>query len=177
MMRIIVAVLAIVVHTPVDASAQVRRGRALEPDAPPWAPIAIGVRFGYDQEARGEVFGGGIRIPLVRNGLVEFNPNMDVIFLSGADEYSYNLDMSYIPGGARGGLVLGGGLGWRDSTLGEGNGKTFFGYNLIIGGKTNLGPLQIELLLRWAFLTNTQYEPNIVSLGLNYPLWRVPPPR
>jgi hypothetical protein len=175
-MQIMVSTLVVVaVLMPADGSAQVRRGRALEPEAPPWAPIAIGVRFGYDQEVRTQILGGGLRIPIVRNGVLEFNPNADIVFVNGPNEHSYNLDLAYVPGGARGGLVLAGGVGWRESSFGLG--ETFFGYNLGLGGKSNLGPVQIEALIRWAFLQGTEFQPNTVSLGLNYPLWRARPRR
>ncbi len=161
------------------ADAQVRRGRPIAPDVPPWAPIAVGVRFGLDQEAGGEVIGGQIRLPVVRSGLVEFVPNVDVLLLSGVKEYQYNLNLAYVPGGAGGGIFLEGGVGWRDSVLGSSDptapSRTYFGFNLGAGGRTNVGPVQLEILIRWVFLNDTSFRPNPASLGFNFPLWARPP--
>ena len=163
------------VATPPDAEGQVRRGRSQLDPVRPWAPIAVGVRFGYDQTARGELGGVSLRIPIVRSGIVEFNPSADLIFLSGPDQYAYNLDLAFVPGGTAGGLVLGAGVGWRDATLGPVR-TTFFGYNLSVGGKTSLGPVQIEALIRWSLLNGTDFDPNTVTLGVNYLLGSVPRP-
>jgi hypothetical protein len=172
-MSVIVALAAV---QPTGVDAQVRRGRALEPEAPPWAPTAIGIRAGYDQTARGEMFGGGLRIPIMRNGLVEFAPSADIVFVSGPNEHIYSLDLAYVPGGVRGGLVIQGGLGWRDTSLGVGGGDTYFGYNFGVGGKTSLGPVQVEAMIRWAFLQGTNYDPNVVTFGANYVLFRTERP-
>ena len=96
------------------------------------------------------------------------DPNVDAILVNGPNEYAYNLDLAYVPGGASGGLVLAGGLVWRDTTVGAGGGDTYFGYNVSVGGKTPLGPFHVEALIRWSFLNDTTYDPNLVSLGLNY---------
>jgi hypothetical protein len=170
------AIVALAAAQATDVDAQVRRGRALEPGPPPWAPTAIGIRAGYDQTARGEIFGGGLRVPILRNGLFEFAPSADIIFMNGPNEYMYSLDVAYVPGGVGGGLVIQGGVGWRDSTIGGGVGETYFGYNFGIGGKTNLGPVQLEAMIRWAFLNGTTYDPNVVTLGGNYVLFQTQRP-
>ena len=172
----LVAVLAVLGAA--DATAQVRRGRAIE-TGPRWAPVAVGVRFGFDDRANGEVVGGQLHIPLVRSGVIEFVPNAEAVFPNRSTEYQYNLELAYIPGGVRGGLVLGGGLGWRNRVVGTtdpGEGRqTFFGYTVMVGGKSNVGPVQFELSLRWVFLNDTDYRPNAGAIGVNYPLWRVRP--
>jgi hypothetical protein len=96
--------------------------------------------------------------------------------MSGPNEYMYSLDVAYVPGGGGGGLVIQGGVGWRDSTIGASGGETYFGYNFGIGGKTNLGAVQLEAMIRWAFLNGTNYDPNVVTLGGNYVLFRTQRP-
>lgn len=162
---------------PVESEAQVRRGRAVE-QPPPRAPIAIGVRFGWDQEAQGEVLGGQIHVPVTRNGTFEIIPNAEMVFVTGTKDYQYNLDAAYVPGGLRGGLMLGAGVGWRDTALGGSltePRKTYFGYNAFLGVLTNLGPLKLELGLRWTFLNDTLLQPNSATFGLNVPLWSARP--
>lgn len=166
------------VFLPSLADAQVRRGRTAQ-EGPPWAPVTIGARFGWDQAASGEVLGAQIRIPVVRSGAVEVVPNAEMIFLTGTKEYQYNLEAAYVSGGARGGIFVGGGIGWRDSVFGaldlDDPRDTYFGWIAAVGAKGGLGVLQFELALRWAFLNDTDYRPNSATLGLNYPLWRVTP--
>jgi len=154
--------------------AQVRRGRT-GPTAPRWAPIAVGLRVGYDEQARSEVLGAQFRIPIVRNGMLEFVPNAEMVFTENK-EYQYNLELAWVPGGSQGGLIFGGGVGWRDTLLGasaEDGRNTIFGWVLSVGGKTGLGPIQIEALLKWVWLEDEEYRPNSASLGINYPLWTV----
>lgn len=160
------------------ADAQVRRGRALD-TRPRWAPISVGARFGWDQAANGETAGVQVRIPLVRNGTFEFVPSADLIFPNRPRETQYNLELMYVPGGTRGGVFLGGGLGWRETTFGaSGPGVPATrrsGYTLAIGGTTNLGPIIVEATLRWAFLKDITYRPNPATLGISVPLWRAGP--
>lgn len=157
--------------------AQVRRGRAPADEAAPWAPVAIGVRAGYDQTARGQLIGAQVRIPILRNGQLELNPNVERVFLRGEDDTAYNLDVSYVPGGVAGGLTLGVGVGWRETLIGFGETTRFFGYNIVVAGKTYVGPVQLEAAIRWALLRDTTYDPNSVSLGVNYVLWDPRPNR
>ena len=162
-----------------DADAQVRRGRAQDTSSR-WAPVSIGVRFGYDQAAQGELLGGQLRIPLTRSGVVELVTFADVIFPVGTKEHQYSAEVVWIPGGARaGGIFGGGGLGWRDTVLASTNRNdpraTHFGYSVVVGVKSKLGPIELEVDIRWIYLNDTRYRPNPVSLGLNYPLWSVRP--
>lgn len=178
-LRLIAAFGTVLVVVPATLDAQVRRGRQAE-QAPPWAPIAIGAKVGWDSRANGEVLGAHVRIPVLRSGVLELFPSAEAIFLPGTKEYQYNIDAAWVPGGVRGGVFAGGGLGWRDSVIGAGVGdprETFFGFNAFGGGKTNLGPIQVEFILRWTFLNDTAYQPNSAALGINLPLWRVAPGR
>jgi hypothetical protein len=177
--RTIVLLVALALSGAVDADAQVRRGRAQRDAAPTWAPISLGVRFGWDQRANGAVLGGQLRIPVIRSGIVELAPNAEMVFLNRTKEYQYNLEVAWVPGGVRGGLMLGGGIGWRDTVLGAIDPNeprtTLFGYTIVVGARSNAGPVQFEVALRWVFLNDTTYRPNSVTLGLNYPLWRARP--
>lgn len=175
--RCALTVLSALLLTAAGLDAQVRRGRAPEPEAAPWAPIAFGVRAGYDQTARAQLVGAQIRIPILRNGQLELNPNAERIFLNGDDDTALNLDLTYVPGGVQGGLSLGAGIGWRKTLIGFGDTNRFFGYNIVIAGKTFVGPVQIEAAIRWALLRDTTYDPNSVSLGVNYLLWDPRPNR
>jgi hypothetical protein len=158
---------------PLDAEAQVRRGRALE-TAPPWTPVAFGARFGWDQRANGEVLGAHVSIPLLRNGIVELVPNAEMVFLTGTKEYQYSIETAFVPGGA-GGLFVGGGVGWRDTVFGsldpDDPRTTYFGYVVAVGAKGGRGRLQFQVTARWTFLDDTEYRPNATTIGLNYLLW------
>jgi len=162
----------------VDVDGQVRRGRDSGETAR-WAPIAIGIRGGWDQRANAEALGAQLRLPIVRSGIVELAPSADVVFLQGAKDYQYSLEMAWLPAGAaRGGVFLTGGVGWRDTPIGTelpDERTTYFGYVLGAGGKTRVGPLEIELGLRWTFLNDTNYRPNLASFGVNLPVWSVRP--
>lgn len=180
--RLPFAVLAALVVLASSADAQVRRGRA-QPETPRWAPLALGVRFGWEQDriANGSMVGGELRIPVLRSGQVEIVPSADIIWLQNTREYQYNADVLFVPQGPRGGVFLGGGLGWRDSlygavTAGEPR-RTYLGYNLVIGGRTAIGPVQLAATLRWIFLDGSEFSPNALTLGLSYPLWRATPVR
>ena len=170
----LIPLLVFLLLLPLSLEAQFRRGRQAEV-VPRWAPISIGAKVGWDSQANATTVGGHVRIPVVRNGTVELYPSAEAIFLTGTKEYQYNLDAAWVPGGAGGGVFAGAGVGWRDSVIGMDVGdprQTLFGFNAFGGGKTNLGPMQIEVVLRWTFLNETQYQPNSASIGLNFPLWR-----
>jgi len=170
----LVALSLLTTLTPAPADAQVRRGRAVQ-TGPTWAPVSIGIRFGWDQGSNGEVVGAQLRIPLLRSGQLEFVPGAAAVFPNQGRESQYNLEAHYVPGGVRGGVFLGGGVGWRNTVFGgtpEQPRQTFFGWNLVAGGKTLIGSIQLEAQLRWVFLRNTQYRPNAASLGINIPFWK-----
>ena len=166
--------------TPFGLEAQVRRGRSVDPDRLPRTPITIGARAGYDERARGAVLGAQIHLPLLRNGFVELVPTADIVFVTNAREYQYNLELVYVTGGRSGGLYGGGGAGYRDTVL---NGtptdprSTIFGYSLVVGVRSgSAARFQTQFELRWIFLEDTNVRPVPVTLGINFPLWRNAPP-
>ncbi len=171
---LILALVALLAPSELDA--QVRRGRATR-QQPAWAPITVGVRAGYDNNARGQLLGAQARLPVLRSGLVQVMPSADVTFLRGAREYQYNLEVLYVAGGRGGGAYLGAGAGYRDSVVDgtqEDPRSTFFDYSLVVGATSAVGgSLQIQFELRWIFLqdTETDFRPLPLSLGVNVPLW------
>ena len=168
---------------PVTVEAQVRRGRN-PPPTPPWAPITLGVRGGWEQEqiANGGMLGAEARIPVVRDGRFEVVPSFDAVFLNVQTEYQYNVDAVFVPGRRRGGVFFGGGVAWRESLVAglasEGGKDTYFGYNIVLGGKGAFGPLQAQIGIRWSLLTDTSFDPSALMIGLSFPLWSaMPQPR
>lgn len=161
-----------------ELEAQVRRGRDSGP-ATGWAPVAVGVRAGWDNRANGEILGAQVRIPVVRSGIVELAPNAEMVFLTGTKEYQYNIEAAWVPMGVEGGVFVKGGVGWRDSVFGSldstGARTTYFGYVVGAGGRSRLGRVDVELDIRWTFLNDTSYRPGALTLGLSYPFWRVGP--
>ncbi len=165
--------------TPFGLEAQVRRGRAAAPDHPPWTPISIGPRAGYDQKARGQVLGAQIHLPIMRNGRIELVPSADIVFLANARDYQYNLDLVYVTGGRRGGLYGGGGVGYRDTvpdaTAADPR-STIFGYSLVLGVRSGItGPFETQIEIRWIFLEELDFRPVPLTLGINFPLWGASP--
>jgi hypothetical protein len=176
--RLVVALIAALALLSSSAEAQVRRGRA-QPVTPRWAPVAVGIRAGWQQDliGNGSVLGGELRIPVLRSGMVEVVPSADVVWLPNTKDWQYNADVLFVPQGPRGGVFLGAGVGWRNSPYGGAPNardlrETYFGYNLLVGGRTTIGPLQLAAALRWTFLRGSEYSPNTLTLGLSYPLWR-----
>ena len=162
-----------------EIDAQVRRGRQADEQLR-WASPSFGVRGGYDQRANAEALGAQLRIPLVRTGVVEVIPSADIVFLSGAKDYQYSLAAAWVPGGVRRGLFLTVGAAWRDTPLGQAvpvptGRNTYFGYLLGVGVSSGVGPLEFEFALRWTFLNDTTYRPNMGSIGINVPFWAVLP--
>lgn len=169
------AALVLLAVSAAQIDAQVRRGRQVNEEAR-WASPAIGIRGGWDQRANAEVLGLQLRIPVVRSGVLEVIPSTDVAFLSGAKDYQYSAEMAWVPGGVRGGVFFAGGVAWRDTPLGRvvSTGRnTFFGYVLGAGAKSAVGPVEFEVGVRWTFLNDTTYRPNLASIGINYPFWSV----
>lgn len=159
--------------------AQVRRGRQVE-EEPRWAPPSVGVRGGYDQRANAEVLGAQLRLPVVRSGVLEVIPSADVAFLNGAKDYQYSVEAAWVPGGVRRGIFVAGGVAWRDTPLGQAvpvpvGRNTYFGYVLGAGAASGVGPLEFEVAIRWTFLDDTTYRPNLASIGVNLPFWSVLP--
>ncbi|NNL29396.1 MAG: hypothetical protein HKO77_00150, partial [Gemmatimonadetes bacterium] len=174
-----VLTMLLLVTAAAQMDAQVRRGRQVEEQAR-WAPPSVGVRGGYDQRANAEALGAQIRLPVVRSGVLELIPSADVAFLNGAKDYQYGVEAAWVPGGIRRGIFIVGGVAWRDTPLGQAvpvpvGRNTFFGYVLGAGAASGVGPLEFELAIRWTFLDDTTYRPNLASLGVNYPFWSVLP--
>lgn len=161
-----------------DAAAQVRRGRT-QPTAPPWSPISIGVRFGWDQVAVGEVLGAQLRIPVVRSGVVEIMPHAELVWPRRSRDEQVGVEVAFVPGGVRRGVFLAGGVAWRETSLGAqtagGPRDSFFGYSLALGGMARLGRLEVEAALRWVFLNDSNYSPNAATVGVSFPFWRARP--
>jgi hypothetical protein len=180
-LRVVAVLLSALAILTSSATAQVRRGRA-QRVTPRWAPVAFGLRAGWQQDpiANGSLLGGELRVPLLRNGIVELVPSADFVWLPTTEESQYNADVLFVPQGPQGGVFAGGGVGWRDSPYGASAAgdlrETYFGVNLVVGGRTPIGPLQLTAALRWTFLRGSDYSPNTLTLGLNYPLWRAAPP-
>ncbi|MDX1494889.1 MAG: hypothetical protein R3253_12550, partial [Longimicrobiales bacterium] len=114
---------------------------------------------------------------VVRSGVVEVIPSADVVFLAGAKDYQYALEAAWVSGGARGGAFFAGGVALRDTPLEaeEGERNTFFGFSLGAGARSGVGPLEFEVNIRWVFLNDTAYRPNMASIGVGYPFWSVLP--
>jgi len=168
--------LAVLALGALDADAQVRRGRQ-EPVLPPWAPISVGVRGGWEQERLSSdgMIGAEVRLPVIRDGRLEVVPSFDAVFLNPEREDQLNLDLFYVPGGRRGGAFVGGGLAWRYSIIaGIGQGvprQRYFGYNVAIGGKQQVGPVHLMLTIRWTLLNDSEFDPNSAMVGVSLPLW------
>ena len=138
-----------------------------------WAPVAVGIRVGYDSNASASVVGGQIRIPAWPSGHVELVPNLEVTFLTGVREYQGGVDLVVVSGGRRGGVYAGGGWGVRN-TIYEGPGRDTRGALAVMAGvKTGaLGgaPFGTQLEMRWVY-PDGPFRPRVLSLGINFPLW------
>jgi len=138
-----------------------------------WAPVLLGVRFGYDNNSTGSVAGAQVRIPVIPSGYAELVPNGEITFHPGLREYDYALDLVGVSGGRRGGIFAGGGVTWRN-TLYDGPGReTKVWGDVVAGVRTGrLGrvPLSAQLELRWVFLRGP-VDPRLLTFGVNFPLW------
>ncbi len=178
-MRPVTAAFLLLIVGAAEINAQVRRGRQVEEQLR-WASPSVGVRGGYDQRANAELLGAQLRLPVVRSGIIELIPGADVVFLNGAKDYQYSVEAAWVPGGIRRGVFLAGGIAWRDTPLGQAvpvpvGRNTYFGYVLGAGASSGVGPLEFEVAIRWTFLNDTTYRPNMASIGVNYPFWSVLP--
>lgn len=170
--------LAVSATAPPEISAQARRGRDSGPTER-WAPPAVGVRAGFDQRANAQVLGAYVRVPILRSGIVELVPNAEMAFLTGAKDYQYGLEAAWVPAGTRGGVLLTGGVAWRDTPVGAPDAveprRTHFGWVLGLGGRADLGRFQVEVSLRWIFLDDAPFQPTPATLGVAFPFWQVGP--
>ena len=168
------AVALLMFATPIASEAQ------RTPTATPWPSITIGAKAGYDNNAHAELLGAQLRIPLLRNGLVELMPSADVSFVTGLREYQHSVEALYLLGGARGGPYVGGGLAFRNTIYGrEANllRETRKGYSVVVGSKFEADArFGVQLEIRWVFISESAddevppIDPQVVTLGLNIPL-------
>ena len=164
---------------PIGLDAQLRRGRGGD-DRPGWAPISLGPRLGYDSSQRSEILGAQIHIPILRSGRLEISAGADIVFVRGDSENQYGVELVYVRGGPRGGVYAGGGIAYRETAFGSTPAEprnTLFGYSIVVGGKSGtLGLFETRLEYRRVFLVDSDLSPNAVTFGVNFPLWRNPPP-
>jgi hypothetical protein len=157
---------------PAVAEAQLGGAQA---DAPGWSPASIGVRGGYDNSQKGWMAGGYVGIPILPNGMVELLPGFDVTFLQGFDEYQTNLEVVYFTGDRQGGLMAGGGVGFRNSVFGPdptAERRTEMTFSLVLGARLgNLGRLRPQVETRWILQDEWPRDPRHVSVGAGFALW------
>lgn len=154
-----------------EAQAQLGRPTAEESG---WAPVAVGVRVGYDNTQRQEMVGAQLRIPILPQGTVELIPSADVTFLSGLKEYQYNLEAVYVLDGRSGAFYGGGGVVWRNSIFGDpADGReTAQGYTILAGLRfVGLGFLIPQIEYRWNFVDELPFTLHQVTLGVDIALW------
>jgi hypothetical protein len=156
-----------------ELHAQFGAGQAA--DTMGWAPASIGVRGGYDNELQGWMAGGFVGIPVLPNGSVELLPSGDITFLPGFKEYQGNLELVYITGSRRGGVMAGGGIGLRNSVFGPDPNaarRTVTTINLVLGARLPLlGRFRPEVQVRWVLQDEYQRDPRHVLIGAGMTLW------
>lgn len=150
--------------------------------AAPWASVTAGLRVGYDNNVNGELLGGQIRIPLLRDGSLEFVPSGDITFVPRLREYQGNLDMAWVPRGVgSSGAYIGGGLAFRNTIFGDPltPRETRRGYNIVVGLKSGSRDslIQSQLELRWTRIKDIAFNPQTVSFGVNLRLTNRPESR
>ena len=148
--------------------------RAGSPQEGGWAPAWAGFRGGWDYEATAPVIGIQLRVPAIPSGRLEVVPTADVTFLDGLREYQAGVDAILVSGGRRGGVYVGGGLAWRNSVYTVGNDReTRRAPVVVVGARTGAmmgAPFGTQVEMRWVRLDGP-YDPRILSLGVNFPLW------
>jgi hypothetical protein len=150
-------------------------GGGADSEGPGWAPASIGVRAGYDNTQQGWMTGGYVGVPILPNGRVELLPGFDVTFLQGFDEYQTNLEVVYFTGDRRGGLMAGGGVGFRNSVFGpdpDAERRTEMTFSLTIGARLGiLGRFRPQIETRWILQDEWPRDPRHVNLGVGFALW------
>lgn len=141
-----------------------------------WAPVQVGVHFGYNANSLGgNLIGAQAHIPVIPSGYVEILPNVDVTFLNGLRTYQYGVDAAVVSGGRRGGLYVGGGLGWRNTIFpGSDQRETRSAPSVMVGLRSGgITPvnLTVQLEARWVILANNKVDPRVLTFGVNLPLW------
>lgn len=144
-----------------------------------WAPPALGIRFGYDNQQQNEVLGAQLRLPIVRGGEIEFMPSVDVTFLQGLKEYQFNFEGVYVLDGRAGGIYGGAGIGLRNTIFSASQGRqTELGYSAVVGFRiVGLGFVVPQLEYRWVFIREAPITYKQFSFGLSVALWRPVPSR
>ena len=153
-------------------SAQFREGG----DRPAgWAPVAVGVRIGWDGAQQGQMVGALLRIPVLPSGMVELMPNADVTFLPGLKEYQVNFEAVYLTAARSGGLYAGGGVGFRNSRFSpdpSASRRNDLSYSLVVGVRLGgLGRFRPELEARWILQSEYARAPRPALIGLSVALW------
>ncbi len=142
-----------------------------------WKPAEIGLRAGYDNNSQGSVVGAQLHIPLLPSGLVELSPNGDITFYRGLKDYQVAIDAVFVTGARRAGFF--GGVGWarRRSIFSDGETPREWkaGWDLVAGVRTAADPratlpVGIQLEMRWVFVDDV-YKPQVLTFGVNVPLW------
>jgi hypothetical protein len=156
-----------------DARAQLRE--PLGETTGGWAPVGVGVRVGTDNQLHDYVAGALLWIPLVPSGVVQFMPNMDVTFVSGANAYEYNIELAYLTGGREGGLYAGGGIGFRKARFSPNPAvgrESARAYTVVLGVKLGgFGRLSPQIETRWVFVNKTGINPQQLTIGASVALW------
>jgi len=144
-----------------------------------WAPPALGVRFGYDNQQQNEVLGAQLRLPILRGGQIELMPSVDVTFLQGLKEYQYNFEGVYVLDGRAGGFYAGAGIGLRNTIFTSSQGReTELGYSAVIGIRlVGLGLVVPQLEYRWVFIDEAPITYKQFTFGLSVALWQPTPSR
>ena len=151
-----------------DANQQAARG-------PGWAPVSIGVHGGYDNTQQGWMAGGFLGLPVLPSGAVELMPSADVTFLPGFKEYQANFEAVYLTGIRRGGILVGGGVGLRNSVFGpdpNADRRTAVTYSILLGAR--LGPyghFRPQIATRWILQDEQSRDPRHVVIGVGFALW------
>jgi hypothetical protein len=140
-----------------------------------WAPVMVGIRFGFQNRTSSSILGAQVHIPILPSGLVEVMPNADMTFLRGYKDYEYSVDALWLSGGRHGGLYAGAGPAVRsgifDGNVGQREHRT--GWDIVLGLKTMPGrgiPVGIQLEERWIFM-RLPINPSVLTFGVNVPLW------
>ena len=159
--------------TPVSLHAQFGGGSDGSPSR--WAPATVGARVGYDNSQRGWMTGGFIGIPALPSGIIELLPSFDVTFLEGFEEYQTNVEAVYLTGDRQGGLMVGGGVGFRNSVFSAdptAERRTEMTFSLMIGARLGtLGRFRPQVETRWILQDEWRRDPRHVSLGVGFALW------
>jgi hypothetical protein len=163
-------VFAVLVAVPSSLQAQARAAQG-------WKPMEIGLRAGYDNNSRGSVVGAQIHVPVLPSGIIDLSPNADITFNPGLRDYQFAVDAIFLAGARRAGFFGGVGVVSRSSIYSDGETQREWktGWNLVAGIRTTADPgatlpVGIQLEMRWVFVDDV-YKPQVLTFGINVPLW------